>query len=55
MASFVAAIGLHPQLSNRHRTIAGTARDPGAAWVRQMFRNLLDACDGFLLRKSHIP
>ena len=41
-------------LKSRVVTIVGIARDSGAAWLRQTFRNLLDACDGVLLGKSHI-
>ena len=41
-------------LKTRAATIAGISRDPDARWVIQATRNLLDACDGFLLSKTHI-
>ena len=41
-------------LKTRAATIAGISRDPDARWVMQAIRNLLDACDGFLLGKTRI-
>jgi len=34
--------------------MAGAAIDPGEQWVKQLFRNQLDAFDGFLLGKRYI-
>jgi len=34
--------------------MAGAAIDPGEQWMKQLFRNQLDAFDGFLLGKRYI-
>lgn len=41
-------------LKSRLVAVAGVARDPDERWTMQVARNLLDACDGFLLGKTHI-
>ena len=42
------------ELSTRRVSLAGLAVDPGENWVKQVFRNQLDAFDGFLLGKRYI-
>ena len=42
------------ELSTRRILMAGAAIDPGEEWVKQLFRNQLDAFDGFLLGKRYI-
>ena len=41
-------------LGSRIVEIAGIARDPDGAWMKQVARNLLDAEDGFLLGKRYL-
>ena len=41
-------------LKTRAATIAGVSHSADEQWVMQAARNLLDACDGFLLGKTHI-
>ncbi len=41
-------------LETRLVEIAGIVHRPHGDWVKQMFRNLTDAIDGFLLGKTHI-
>jgi len=42
------------ELSTRKVSIGGVAPDPAAGWVKQVFRNQVDACAGFLLGKRYI-
>ena len=42
------------KLSTRRIEIAGITKNPNAAWVRQMGRNLTDCYDGFLLNTKYL-
>ena len=42
------------ELSTRKVRVAGLAVDPGEDWMKQVFRNQVDACEGFLLGKRYL-
>jgi transposase InsO family protein len=41
-------------IASRKVEILGVAVNPGGAWMEQIARNLVDAVDGFLLRKRYV-
>jgi putative transposase len=42
------------ELRSRSVHVCGTTLSPNAQWMRQMARQLVDAADGFALRKTHL-
>ncbi len=42
------------ELKTRRVHVAGIRENPDSAWLLQLGRNLLDACEGFLREKTHL-
>jgi hypothetical protein len=42
------------ELATRKVAIAGITANPNGEWMKQIARNLTDACDGFLKRKAYM-